>query len=59
MLESTSKMPGKTTERTSEPRVGQIPQARGIWKAGRGAAVERLQEYRTALTSAAVTGWAR
>ena len=49
-------MPGQTTERAFETYVEEILLTHGGWKSGSKAAVERLQEYRTALITAAVTG---
>ena len=49
-------MPGQTTERAFETCVEEVLLTRGGWKSGSNAAVERLQEYRTALITAAVTG---
>jgi hypothetical protein len=49
-------MPGQTTERAFETLVEDILLTRGGWKSSSNAAVERLQEYRTALITAAVTG---
>ena len=46
----------QTNERAFETYVEEILLARGGWKSGSGAALERLQEYRTALITAAVTG---
>ena len=45
-------MPGQTTERAFETYVEEILLTRGGWKSGNLAAVERLQEYRTALITA-------
>jgi hypothetical protein len=56
MLERITAMPGQTTERAFETYVKEILLTRGGWKSGSNAAVERLQEYRTALLTAAVTG---
>jgi len=49
-------MPGQTAERALETYVKEILLTRGGWKSGNNAAMERLQEYRTALITAAVTG---
>jgi hypothetical protein len=49
-------MPGQTTGRAFEAYVEEILLTRGGWKSGSNVAVERLQEYRTALITAAVTG---
>ena len=49
-------MSGQTTERAFETYVEETLLTRGGWKSGSAAAVERLQEYRTALITAAVTG---
>ena len=49
-------MSGQTNERAFEAYVEEILLTRGDWKSGSNAAVERLQEYRTALITAAVTG---
>jgi len=46
----------QTTERAVEFYVEGILMTRRGWKSGSNAAVERLQEYRTALITAAVTG---
>ena len=40
----------QTTERAFETYVEEILVSRGRWKYGTNAAVERLQEYRTAVT---------
>ena len=47
---------GQTTERAFKTYVEEILLTRGGWKSGNNAAMERLQEYRTALITAAVTG---
>ena len=49
-------MPGQTTERAFETYVDEILLTHAGWKSGSNAAVERLQEHRTALITAAVTG---
>ncbi|MCI0536156.1 MAG: hypothetical protein L0Z50_13100 [Verrucomicrobiales bacterium] len=49
-------MPGQTNECALETYVEETLLTRGGWKSGSNAAVERLQEYRTALITAAVTG---
>jgi hypothetical protein len=49
-------MPEHTTERAFNAYAKEILLARGIWKSDGHAAAERLQEYRTALITAAVTG---
>ena len=49
-------MPGQTTERALETHVEDILLTEAGSKSGSNAAVERLQEYRTALITAAVTG---
>ena len=49
-------MPGQTTERAFETLVEDILLTRGGWKSSSNAAVERLQEYRTALITVDVTG---
>ena len=56
MLEKITAMPGQTTERAFETYVEEILLTHIGWKSGSNAAVERLQEYRTALITAAVTG---
>jgi hypothetical protein len=56
MLERITVMPGQTTERAFETYVEEVLLAHAGRKSGSNAAVERLQEYRTALITAAVTG---
>ena len=50
----------QTNERAFETYVEEILLTRGGWKSGsnaqQGSTTQRLQEYRTALTTAAVTG---
>jgi hypothetical protein len=46
----------QTTERAFETYVEEILLTRGRWKSGSNARLKRLQEYRTALITAAVTG---
>ena len=46
----------QTTERAFETCVEEILLTSGGWKSGSNTAVEGLQEYRTALITAAVTG---
>jgi hypothetical protein len=46
----------QTNERSFETYVEEILLTRAGWKSGSNAAVERLQEYRTALVTDAVTG---
>jgi len=47
---------GQTTERAFKTYVEEILLTRRGWKSGNNAAMDRLQEYRTALITAAVTG---
>jgi hypothetical protein len=53
-------MPGQTTERAFETCVEEVLLTRGGWQSSsaayQGATMERLEEYRTALITAAVTG---
>jgi hypothetical protein len=53
-------MPGQTTERAFESYVEEILLTHGGWKSGgtayQGSTMQRLQEYRAALITAAVTG---
>jgi hypothetical protein len=56
MLEGTSTLPGQITEGAFETYVEEILLTHAGWKSGSNAAVERLQEYRTALITAAVIG---
>jgi len=49
-------MPGQINEHAFETYVEEILLTHAGWKSGSNAAVSGLQEYRTALTTAAVTG---
>ena len=53
-------MPGQTTERAFETYVEEMLLTGGGWKTGiaayQAAAMKQLQEYRTAIITAAVTG---
>ena len=56
MLEKITAMPGQTTETAFETSLEETLLTHAGWKSSSNAAVERLQEYRTALITAAVTG---
>jgi hypothetical protein len=49
-------MPAQITERVFETYIREVLLTHGGWESGGNAAAERLQEYRTALITAAVTG---